>query len=400
MKHRDVKKKLLLTFSAITVIFLMLFAAVFASSGIMKAPEYLEPWERSYAQQFADPRIKLAAHGLLAANSHNLQPWIIRLDPKDPMVFSLYADSERLSIQVDPFARQIMISQGAFLEYVRVAGDGLGYKAEIELFPDGNYDETNLEESMGLKPVAKVTLIRTGPQDNPLYSYMYLPDTNRQAYLETPFDAERINQLHNINDDEDITLNIYQDQKNREKLAGYAMEGAIIESGVHRINEKSAMLFRANEYQKNRHRSGFSLEGQGTTGIKKHIMQGLITIIPSINSENTSADLFVKSTRTAINHTPAYALVISKGNTRAEQVRSGMLYSRLVLTAHQLGLAVQPLSQVLEEYPEMKEQYNKVHGEFAEQGSTIQMLLRLGEPVGNSPHSMRRDIISIIKSLQ
>ncbi|WP_410513575.1 hypothetical protein PaeBR_03750 [Paenibacillus sp. BR2-3] len=393
---KGIKKTMLLTLSGLAVLLIVVLVALFSSSGIMRTSEYLEPWQRTYSQQFEDPRIRLAAHGLLAANGHNMQPWKIRLDPKETMVFFLYADSDRLSKQVDPFARQTMISQGTFLEYVQVAGVELGYKTAIELFPDGNYDEQNLTESMDSKPVAKVTLISAEPVKSPLYSSMYLPDTNRAAYQKTPLTAEQLNQLESINTDKDITMKIYQDKKNMEKLGNYAIQGAIIESGVHRINEESAAIFRANEYQKNKYRSGFSLEGQGTSGVMKHIMQGLITIFPSINSEKTSADIFVKSTQTAIDHTPAYAMIITKDNSRIEQVKSGMLYSRLVLTAHQLGFVIQPPSQVLEEYPEMKEQYTMIHREYADGGSTIQMFFRLGKPTREFPQSMRRDVMDLI----
>lgn len=67
-----------------------------------------------YSQKFNDPRIQLSADGLLAANGHNMQPWKIKLDT-DKNVFYLFCDSERLSKEVDPFARQTMITRGIFL---------------------------------------------------------------------------------------------------------------------------------------------------------------------------------------------------------------------------------------------------------------------------------------------
>jgi hypothetical protein len=115
-----------------------------------------------------------------------------------------------------------------------------------------------------------------------------------------------------------------------------------------------------------------------------------------MNNEKVSADLYVKSTQTAVDNTPAYAMIISKGNSRSEQVKSSMLYSKLVLTAHSLGLVMQPLSQVLEEYPEMKEQYTKIHKDYVPNGGTIQMLLRIGQPTQEYPNSMRRDIMDLI----
>jgi hypothetical protein len=89
-------------------------------------------------------------------------------------------------------------------------------------------------------------------------------------------------------------------------------------------------------------------------------------------------------------------MIITKDNNRSSQVKSGMLYSELILTAHRMGFVMQPLSQVLEEYPEMKEQYSSVHHDYASDGGTIQMLVRLGKPTKVVPQSMRRDVMNLI----
>ncbi|MNC64999.1 hypothetical protein D3C75_1152440 [compost metagenome] len=75
-----------------------------------------------------------------------------------------------------------------------------------------------------------------------------------------------------------------------------------------------------------------------------------------------------------------------------------MLYSRLILTAHSLGLAMQPLSQAIEEYPEMNGIYSDIHRSYAPGGGTIQMLVRLGTPLTEVPLSMRRDVQELIIS--
>ena len=365
------------------------------ASGIFSKVQYLEPWQKSYSDKFDDPRIKLVAHGILAANGHNMQPWKIQLD-SDKNIFYLFADSERLATEVDPYARQTMVTQGTFLEYVRVAGEKFGYETDITLFPDGEYDDQSIAESMKTKPVAKITITKTEPKSSTLYDYMFLPDTNRGAYKKLELTPDQIKQLLATNTDSDMTLNIFQDEVNKNNLGNYAIEGAKIESGIHRINEESAKIFQANEYQKNKYRYGFSIEGQGTTGIMKHVMQGLITLFPSMNNEKASANLYVKSTQTAVDNTPAYAMIITKDNSRTEQVKSGMLYSKLVLTAHSLGLVMQPPSQVLEEYPEMNEQYTKIHEDYAPNGGTIQMFFRVGQSTQKFPNSMRRDVMDII----
>ncbi len=389
-------KKTTMIFICIGAILLAAFASLFIISGIFQTPTYLEPWKKDYSRQFDDPRIKLAAHGLLAANGHNMQPWKIKLNQDNPLVFYLYADSERLTNEVDPFARQMMITQGTFLEYAKIAGEELGYQAEVEFFPEGSYDERTLAESMKQKPAAKVTLRKGEPQNSSLYDYMFLPDTNRVAYKSTALTPEQIRQLNAINTDTDLSVKIYQDKENMEKLSRYAVDGAEIEADVSRVMQETGVIFRANEYRKNKYRYGFSVEGQGTSGMMQHIMQGLVTLFPSMNEGKAASDLFIKSTKTSVDNTPAYAMIISKDNSRRNQVKSGMLYSRLILEAHRLGIVMQPLSQVLEEYPEMQEPYGSIHNDYAADGSTIQMLVRMGVPAKEVSLSMRRDVMDLI----
>ena len=73
-----------------------------------------------------------------------------------------------------------------------------------------------------------------------------------------------------------------------------------------------------------------------------------------------------------------------------------MLYSRLILTAHSLGLAIQPPSQVLEEYPEMSEPYSRIHDDYAPVGGTIQMFFRIGTATQEFPQTMRRDVMKLV----
>ncbi|OKP98006.1 hypothetical protein A3849_12395 [Paenibacillus sp. P46E] len=381
---------------SVVVLFVLLVSVLFTASGVFKKAEYLEPWKRDYAGQFEDPRLQLAAYGLLAANGHNMQPWKIRLDKQNPLKLSLYTDHTRLALETDPLARQTLVSQGTFLEYLRVAGEQLGYQTEIKLFPDGEYDEQNLSESMDQKAVADITLTKTAPQVNPLFDYLFLPDTNRMAYKPDPLTPEQTAQLKQTNDDKDLTLTLLEDSASIQKLGAYGVEGTNIETGLARMNDESARIFRSNEYQKNKYRYGFSFEGQGTTGVKKHLLQGMITLFPSFNNEKASTKLAVQAAREAADHSPAYALIVSRDNSRTSQVKAGMLYSRLILAGHEEGLVMQPLSQVLEEYPEMKEPYTRIHKEYAPGGGTIQLLVRVGQPTQDTPLSMRREVTDLI----
>ena len=371
-------------------VFLFLLTTLFIISGGFMKQHYLEPWSKEYAAQYGDARIRLAASG------HNMQPWILRLDPSDPMVFHLYADSRRMTKEVDPDARQMMISQGTFLEYVAVTGEKEGWNTKIELFPEGEYDENDLAHSMDTLPVAKITLAKAQPQEIPLYGAMYLPDTNREPYRAEGLSASQVSALESLSGAAGISVRVYQEQAELSKIGRYALKSAETEAGVSRVMEESGAIFRANEYRKNQYRYGFSVEGQGASGLRMHILQGMLTVFPSLNSGEAAARNVISYARASVQSTPAYAMIVTRNNSRATQVESGMLYSRLVLTGHTLGLVMQPLSQVLEEYPEMNGPYTEFKQTYAPSGGTVQMLFRMGYPTKGVPLSMRRDVMNFV----
>ena len=94
---------------------------------------------------------------------------------------------------------------------------------------------------------------------------------------------------------------------------------------------------------------------------------------------------------------PVFAALIGATNTRLEQVRAGRAYARIHLTASRLGLAMQPLSQALEEYPQMAALQQRLKQTLSvDEGQTIQMLFRLGHarPIAFGP---RRDPAALIR---
>ena len=379
---------------SLAVAIIVLFIALFIISGGFMKQEYLKPWSKEYSNNYNDPRIRLAARGILASSGHNMQPWTLRLDPIDSLSFYLYANPERITKEVDPEFRQMMISQGTFLEYVSVAGEKEGWEVKIKLFPNGEYDEENLLHSMDTLPGAKITLESAQQEEAPLYNAMYMPDTNRMPYWDHELSPYEISSLESASDTSDISVKVYKEQSDRSYITACVIESAIMEAGVPRVMEETNTIFRANEHQKNRYRYGFSVEGQGTSGLMKPVLQGMLTMFPSLNSGKAASQNFIKSTMTSAKNAPAYVMIVTERNDRATQVRSGMIYSRLVLTGHTMGLAMQPLSQVLEEYPEMNHLYTKFKQKYAPKDGTIQMLFRTGYPKKRMPLSMRQDIMN------
>lgn len=373
-----------------------LLVVVLTVGGIFAPATYLRPWDQTYADSFDDPRMHLVAQAVLAPSSHNEQPWRIALDEVDANAFSLYADSTRLTPEVDPLARQTMISQGTFLEYLIIAGARIGTDVTVELFPDGEYDEAEPEESMDQYPVARIVLSpASAPQDID-YASLFLSDTNRSPYAATDVTDAQARELEALASATGATLTVVRDSADVAAIGDASIRGTVIESQNAAVAAESAAVFRANENSKNEARSGFGVEGQGTSGFMKYLLQGLITLMPGMNGPEASASRDVALTTNGAAATPAYAVLETPTNTRVEQVEAGMLYARFALRARTLGLVVQPVSQVLEEYPTMHAERTAIHDAYATDGGTIQMLVRLGTATTEYPPTMRRDASDLL----
>jgi hypothetical protein len=77
--------------------------------------------------------------------------------------------------------------------------------------------------------------------------------------------------------------------------------------------------------------------------------------------------------------TPAYLTVTSVDDTRSNQLAAGRTYVRANLTAGVLGLSLHPISQPLQEFPEMAAMRAEVEGTLQVKApERLHMLARLG----------------------
>ncbi len=380
-------------------IILITLISVYAYSGDI--PNYYEPWQSNYYQQFDDIRIQVAAHGLLAPNAHNSQPWTIKLiEPLDDLTFELYTDSKRLLPETDPLSRQITISQGTFLETAKIAANHLGYEFELELFPKGEYGQNKVETEMEEMPVARISLLENlAEADNSskvdsMYDEIFQRVTNRTAYYGKSLNSVEMAVLHALNDYPNLTLVFFNDNVSLEKIRQLTIDAVEIEATTKSKVKETERLFRDSEKEKKEYRDGITMMSGGLSGYKLQIIQ-IFSSLFALNWEKFG-QIWIKSETRNIQTAPTFAMIISKDNSRTTQVETGMLYARFQLKASAVGISVQPLSQSLQEFPEMSELYNQVHKEFAVNNQTIQMLVRMGR-ADEVLHSPRRDVMELIK---
>jgi hypothetical protein len=96
---------------------------------------------------------------------------------------------------------------------------------------------------------------------------------------------------------------------------------------------------------------------------------------------------------------------LSAMNGRSGQIHAGRAYLRLQLKATELGLGVHPMSQALQEFPEMAPHYARAHQLMLDRpppltpdDETLQMFCRLGYTDKPVPATPRRALEAFVRA--
>ena len=338
----------------------------------------------------ADPRRFVLAHGLLAPNPHNRQPWRVRLEGADAM--SLYIDRTRLLPQTDPFSRQIVVGCGAFLEMVAQSAPRLGRTADIAAWPEGA-PGVDLDD----RPFARVVL---RPDDaakaGPLFDQI-----SRRRTDKSPFRPDRpadpaVRAVLAAASGDGLVAGETRDPALRDRLADLCWKAWEIETGTPRTHMESVNLMRIGRAEVAANPDGIDLSG----GMMEVLAgAGLMTrkalADPGSFASRSGADMY----RKMILATPGFLWIRSAAADRPAQLAAGRAYARAQLAAAAQGLVLHPWSMALQEFPEMAGPYREIQDILgAGPGAPVQMLVRMGLPRGPTDPSPRRRLDDLIEA--
>ena len=335
----------------------------------------------------SDVRRWILAHAILAPHSHNLQSWLV--DLRQPGEIALYCDRTRLLPETDPFSRQIMMSQGTFLEVLALAARQQGLRADIELFPNGAFDPKQLPTD-GLTARVRLTP-DAAVRPDPLFAQVFRRHTNRSAYEMKAPDTGALQAIEAaaMASGDALRLRVGfagpQDARIAEHRA-IAREAWRIELVTPRTMMESMKVLRVGPTEIAQHRDGISLNDPMVRALAA---VGLFDRSQAPGPDDSATTGQIKDFAVKIEATPAFFWMVTDGNHRRTQVNAGRAYVRAQLAATAAGLSMHPLQQALQEYPEQAGPYTAIHrllgAEPARQ--TVQMWARLGyaPPVGPAP---------------
>lgn len=355
---------------------IVLAAGAAAGYAVTREPQNaLMPWSNA-GVSYSDPRKKALSYAILAPNPHNRQPWLIDLSRPDQLV--LYVDTNRLLPHTDPFSRQITIGLGCFLELLRMAGANDGYDVVFDLFPEGE-DAAQLDQ----RPIAVATFIKD-PQikQDPLFAQVFERRSMKEPYdLNRPVTSEALSRIEASVDRGAGSTN---DPTRVDALRKLTHDALRIEVETPHTFKESVDLFRIGHAEIEANPDGIDFSGPLFEGLH---LAGLFTREQTLDTSSSAfaqgMDAVLESADTAM----AHIWLVTPGNTRIDQIDAGRDWLRINLATTAEGLGTQPLSQALQEYPEMTRLYDEIHARLAPKGGTVQMLGRLGyaAPVPPSP---------------
>ena len=378
----------------------------------------------STAGQESDLRRWILSYALLAPHSHNLQSWLVDLRQPDEIL--LHCDTTRLLPQTDPLSRQIMMSQGSFIELACMAARERGYRPEVALFPQGVFDGAKPDQ----RPVARIRLVDDAqqPKDR-LFAQITQRRTNRSLYaperavpaaaVQAMAAAIRIDAMPGAPEvpaapDVPTAPHAASAPAAAEASAGlrFGFVGADNAAALQQHRDIANQAWKIELQTPGTFEESLHVMRVGADEVAQH-RDGLVILDPMVvwldrlglfdRSKAPAPDSFavtgqIKDFAAKMVSTPGFMWIISEGNQRDTQVNAGRAYARVQLAATAAGLAMQPLSQALQEYAEVAQPYAAIHRLLgaSQPANTVQMWARVGyaPKVGPSP---RRSLPSFIQ---
>ena len=340
-------------------------------------PEAIAAWRPPAADM--DIRRWAISHALLAPHAHNLQSWLVDLDTPDTIVLRL--DLRRLLPETDPWSRQLVISQGTFLELLQIAANERGYRADISMFPQGEFDAKTPDS----RPTALIRLAKDdGVKTDPLCAHIFNRHTHRGVYENRIPNAQARQTLADSVKGFPVQLGLVtSEEASMQQHRAIAMDAWRIEMQTPHTLLESYKVLRVGPQEIAQHRDGISLNTP--------MVRGLVALNLFDRSKPSEPDSFaikgqISEFNDKMSTTPACVWLSTSDNSRRTQMLCGRAYVRLQLAATALGLRMHPLSQALQEYPEQTNNYKAIHELLVGKDSTatVQMWTRLGyAPVGS-----------------
>jgi len=344
-----------------------------------------EPWKSWRGDQTVGT-IALVRAAILAANPHNTQPWLFRVNQSR---IDLFADTKRNIGAIDPYFREMYTGLGCALENLLLAANANQYTYRLELMPT----------PANATHAARIDL-RPGERSAVgLYDAIPNRHTNRGPYdLQRAVRPETLKALEALGDDNSKVF-WFTSEKDRRRVGELIVRAseAIVADAEQSRDSAQWLRFRWPDIQ--RYRDGITIDAS----VSPTLMRAAAKILPPVSREQSDR-FWLKATKEKVVATAAGFGILSVRDARdnTERLRGGRVWQRMQLWGTTQGLALHPQSQLTERAD--RERSLGVEGKF---GNALENLIgdskwqglmtfRFGYPIEKAALSPRRALETVL----
>ncbi len=313
----------------------------------------------------------LLGYAILAPSSHNTQPWAFRIGTSH---VDLFADrSRRLSV-VDPDDRELTISCGAALYYLRLAAHCFGFRVTVEPVPDRS--EPDLLARVRIAPDGDAA----STEEHALLTAIPRRRTNRATFAQRPAPPHLLDALGEAAEAEGAWFRVASGERERATVAALIAEGDRLQWSDPAFRRELASWMRPDRTTR---RDGMPGSGFGVGEIESLAAPILMRTF------DMGRGRAAKDQELALG-SPVLAVLGTEADTPEARLDAGQAVARVLLLATVNDLSASFLNQP-NEIPSLRTRL----AEALDQRGWPQMLMRLGYgPPG--PHTPRRSVDDVV----
>ncbi|MFX0543050.1 Acg family FMN-binding oxidoreductase [Roseovarius sp. S4756] len=314
---------------------------------------------------------ELVRLAVLAANSHNTQPWRFELSP-DRIV--LHADHRRRCLAVDPDDHHLYVSLGCATENIVIAATGFGLVAVPRITEEGTVIEIDL---------------KTGTADpSPLIAAIPLRQSTRNRYDARPLtDAEKDAVIQAATASR-VTVCLVDAPEEIASLCEAVVAGNADQMADPAFVSELMHWIRFSPHEARTRRDGLFGRCLGNPGLPEWMGRLVFPLVYRVRPESAKI-------RGDIASASALMIFVSHADTPENWIETGRAFQRFALEATSLGLVMAHINQAVE----VPVQRKRVARLITIPEGRPSLLVRIGHGE-RLPYAYRRDVDDVITTAE
>lgn len=341
---------------------------------------------------------KILEAAAYAPSGENNQPWKFKL--KDNMI-DVFNVPERDTSLYNFLQQGLFVAHGALLENIIIASSVLGYKADINAFPDKENSNH----------VASIILNKAEVRDEPLYPFIKKRATNRKPYYPDPLTNEEKSSILELNGLGFGKVALLEDQKAVRELADVLCINERLVFENYHLHKFFFEHMRWTEKEALEKRDGMYIKTMELPSPVILLFKLLFKRWRFVKFMGISK-FIAKQTKKMYLAAPAIGIIIIDSDSSEDFLKGGRLMQRVWLEATRMGVSLHPsagtiffiqrvLKGATEDFTQenvelIKSVHQKLTSAFQLHDETIAFLFRIGKSDPPSAYSPRLSLDQLI----